>query len=72
MTASRNVFGNVFEYDTDLDVFGNVFEWDLVVIIPDPSQGWSLTGSESVFFFQSSPVLFMISGEDQVFSFEES
>lgn len=27
MTAARNVYGNVREYDTDLDVFGNVFEW---------------------------------------------
>lgn len=72
MTASLNVFGNVRDYDTNLDVFGNVFEWELVIIIPDPSQGWSFTATESVFFFQSSPVLFMISGEDQAFSFEES
>jgi hypothetical protein len=28
MTASLNVFGNVREYDTDLDVFGVVFEWE--------------------------------------------
>jgi hypothetical protein len=28
MTASLNVFGNVFEYDTNADVFGNVFELD--------------------------------------------
>ena len=27
MTASLNVYGNVREYDTDLDVFGVVFEW---------------------------------------------
>jgi hypothetical protein len=27
MTAARNVYGNVREYDTDLDVFGVVFEW---------------------------------------------
>lgn len=27
MTATLNVYGNVREYDTDLDVFGNVFEW---------------------------------------------
>ena len=40
--------------------------------IPDVNQGWSFGASESVFFFQSSPVLFMISGEDQTFSFEES
>lgn len=40
--------------------------------IPDMNQGWSFDYPESVFFFQSSPVLFMISGEDQVFSFEES
>jgi len=28
MTASLNVYGNVREYDTDLDVFGVVFEWE--------------------------------------------
>jgi hypothetical protein len=27
MTAALNVYGNVREYDTDLDVFGVVFEW---------------------------------------------
>lgn len=27
MSATLNVFGNVREYDTDLDVFGNAFEW---------------------------------------------
>jgi hypothetical protein len=34
MTASRNVYGNVREYDTDLDVFGNVFEWDEPIAEP--------------------------------------
>jgi hypothetical protein len=43
-----------------------------IVQIPDMNQGWLFGASESVFFFQSSPVLFMISGEDQTFSFEES
>jgi len=43
-----------------------------IVQIPDVNQGWSFGAGESVFFFQSSPVLFMISGEDQTFSFEES
>jgi hypothetical protein len=70
MTAALNVFGNVFEYDTNLDVFENVFEWDAP--ITDGSQGWSFDYPETLFFFQSSPVLFMISGEDQAFSFEES
>ena len=28
MTATLNVYGNVREYDTDLDVFGVVFEWE--------------------------------------------
>lgn len=28
MTAALNVYGNVREYDTDLDVFGVVFEWE--------------------------------------------
>ena len=28
MTAAFNVYGNVREYDTDLDVFGVVFEWE--------------------------------------------
>jgi hypothetical protein len=27
MTASLSVYGNVREFDTDLDVFGVVFEW---------------------------------------------
>ncbi len=37
MSATLNVFGNVREYDTDLDVFGNAFEWaapsDVPVIV---------------------------------------
>ena len=40
--------------------------------IPNINQGWLFDYPETVFFFQSSPVLFMISGEDQAFSFEES
>lgn len=39
MTAARNVYGNVREYDTDLDVFGNVFEW-AEPTIADPNNGW--------------------------------
>ena len=34
MTAARNVYGNVREYDTDLDVFGLVFEWPVPVAEP--------------------------------------
>ena len=40
MTASRNVYGNVREYGTDLDVFGNVFEWPELTIT-DPNEGWT-------------------------------
>ena len=28
MTATLNVYGNVREFDTNLDVFGVVFEWE--------------------------------------------
>ena len=41
MTAALNVYGNVREYDTDVDVFGVVFEW------PEPGgnpvAGWIAT-----------------------------
>ncbi len=61
MTASRNVFGNVFEYDANGDVFGNVFEWQL--LIPDIADGWSFEYETSVFVCEA---------EDQAFTFEES
>jgi hypothetical protein len=35
MTASLNVYGNVREYDTDLDVFGVVFEWEAPTTEPE-------------------------------------
>ena len=28
MTATLNVYGNAFEYDTDVDVYGVAFEWE--------------------------------------------
>jgi hypothetical protein len=34
MTAAVNVYGNVREYDTDLDVFGVVFEWEAAIAEP--------------------------------------
>jgi hypothetical protein len=34
MTAALNVYGNVREYDTDLDVFGVVFEWEAAIAEP--------------------------------------
>lgn len=34
MTDALNVYGNVREYDTDLDVFGVVFEWDAPIAEP--------------------------------------
>ena len=34
MTATLNVYGNVREYDTDLDVFGVVFEWEAAIAEP--------------------------------------
>lgn len=34
MSATLNVFGNVREYDTDLDVFGNAFEWEAPSDVP--------------------------------------
>ena len=42
MTAARNVYGNVREYDTDLDVFGNVFEWPEEAVTA-PNSGWTAT-----------------------------
>lgn len=39
MTAALNVYGNVREYDTDLDVFGVVFEW--AEPGGDPVAGWT-------------------------------
>jgi hypothetical protein len=41
MTAALNVYGNVREYDTDLDVFGVVFEWDEPG--GNPVAGWTAT-----------------------------
>lgn len=34
MSSTLNVFGNVREYDTDLDVFGVALEWDAPSDIP--------------------------------------
>jgi len=34
MTATLNVYGNVREYNTDLDVFGVVFEWEAPIAEP--------------------------------------
>jgi len=34
MTAALNVYGNVREFDVDLDVFGVVFEWEAPIAEP--------------------------------------
>ena len=54
MTAARNVYGNVREYDTDQDVFGNVFEWIAVQVADAPAFGWEIR--TRVVLFEVRPV----------------
>lgn len=60
MTAARNVYGNVCQYDaiSDLDVYGNVREWEAVVVAEAPNGGWTVRAGERVWYPQSSLVVF--------------
>ncbi len=44
MTASLNVYGNAFEYDTDVDVYGVAFEWPDPDALADgqPTERWAV------------------------------
>lgn len=62
MTAERNVFGNVYQYDaiSDLDVYGNVREWEAVVVADAPQGGWTVRAGERVWYPQSSVTVFSV------------
>lgn len=62
MTAARNVFGNVFQYNAilDRDVYGNVREWEAVVVADAPQGGWTVRAGERVWYPQSSLVVFKV------------
>lgn len=60
MTAARNVYRNVREYDHELDVYGLAFQWDR---ISPPSCGWS-------FDFDEIDRVFTFNPETNVFEFD--
>ena len=69
MTAARNVYGNVYQYDAiaDLDVYGNVREWEVVPVIAEtPSGGWSVRSGERVWYPETSLVVFSVRKSDRV------
>ncbi len=65
MTAERNVYGNVREYDTDQDVFGNVFEW-IVQPADAPAFGWEIRTPERVWYPEERVVLFEVRPVERV------
>ena len=66
MTADRNVYGNVREYDNDQDVFGNVFEWTAVAIADAPAFGWEIRTLERVWYPEERVVLFEVRPVERV------
>ena len=65
MTAARNVYGNVREYDADQDVFGNVFEWS-VQPADAPAFGWEIRTLERVWYPEERVVLFEVRPVERV------